>query len=293
MANTASQAAYAGKLSTVIPVSLPARDLNPESGGTRQQLRRDLMRLILEPGPGSRHRLAALAAEAEWPLPPTVTLVVARAPGVPSPAAGIRAAEVLAQSTAVLDGEVLADLTGTDAHLLVPGPVARSRGPALASALADWQVAMGLTVPLATAADSLRWARRALSLAESGAIDAGPLIWCEDHLLTLWLLADPRLADLVVRQQLSLLAHLTRRQRARILDTLGPWLETRGTAAEIAALLHVHPQTVRYRIRQIERAFGDRLADPDTRFVLELALRVMRVRQRQAAPPRPRTPAGK
>ena len=42
----------------------------------------------------------------------------------------------------------------------------------------------------------------------------------------------------------------------------------------MAAALDVHPQTVRYRVRQLRDLFGDRLEDPDARFELSLALRV-------------------
>jgi site-specific recombinase XerD len=41
-----------------------------------------------------------------------------------------------------------------------------------------------------------------------------------------------------------------------------------------------HPQTVRYRMRQIERIIGDDLADPDARFALEAGLRALRLRER-------------
>ena len=41
----------------------------------------------------------------------------------------------------------------------------------------------------------------------------------------------------------------------------------------MAAALDVHPQTVRYRIRQLRDLFGDRLEDPEGRFELALALR--------------------
>jgi DNA-binding PucR family transcriptional regulator len=40
----------------------------------------------------------------------------------------------------------------------------------------------------------------------------------------------------------------------------------------------VHPQTVRYRLRQLREVFGDVLGDPDARFGLQLALRVRRLR---------------
>jgi DNA-binding PucR family transcriptional regulator len=41
----------------------------------------------------------------------------------------------------------------------------------------------------------------------------------------------------------------------------------------VAERLHVHPQTVRYRVAQLRELFGERLDDPDARFELALALR--------------------
>jgi DNA-binding PucR family transcriptional regulator len=41
----------------------------------------------------------------------------------------------------------------------------------------------------------------------------------------------------------------------------------------MAAELGVHPQTVRYRLRQLRELFGTALEDPDARFELALALR--------------------
>jgi len=42
---------------------------------------------------------------------------------------------------------------------------------------------------------------------------------------------------------------------------------------EVAETLHVHPQTVRYRLGQLREDLGDSLDDPDVRFELHLALR--------------------
>jgi DNA-binding PucR family transcriptional regulator len=41
----------------------------------------------------------------------------------------------------------------------------------------------------------------------------------------------------------------------------------------VAAALHVHPQTVRYRLKRLRELFGERLDDPRVRFELALALR--------------------
>ena len=62
--------------------------------------------------------------------------------------------------------------------------------------------------------------------------------------------------------------------RARLRETLAAWLDRPGQVQAVAAALEVHPQTVRYRVRQLRDLFGDRLEDPDARFELSLALRV-------------------
>ena len=247
------------------------REAQRRSGAGLQHWRRRLLRLILEQPSVPRQGMAGLAEQADWPLPQAVTPVALR----PAPDSGRARGGI-----PLLDDDILADLDATQPLLLIPGPATQARQAELAGALACYHAAIGLTVPLAMAADSVRWAQQALSLAESGIIGDAALIRCEDHLVTLWLLSDAKLADQVVQQQLGTLAQLTPHQRAWVTDTLGPWLEKRGTAAEIAELLHVHPQTVRYRIKQFEQAFGDRLSDPEARFTLELALRVMRLRQR-------------
>ncbi|MFJ3811645.1 helix-turn-helix domain-containing protein [Streptomyces sp. NPDC090073] len=68
------------------------------------------------------------------------------------------------------------------------------------------------------------------------------------------------------------LFHFTSARRRRLEETLLSWLKW-GAAPEVAKALKIHPQTVRYRMRQIDKIFGAAIRDPDTRFVLELALR--------------------
>jgi hypothetical protein len=45
-------------------------------------------------------------------------------------------------------------------------------------------------------------------------------------------------------------------------------LDANGLPTKVLA----HPQTVRYRINQLQQLFGDKLTDPDARLTLELAL---------------------
>jgi DNA-binding PucR family transcriptional regulator len=57
------------------------------------------------------------------------------------------------------------------------------------------------------------------------------------------------------------------------------------SAPEVAAALGIHPQTARYRLRQLESLFGDRLDDPDFRFAAGL---VLYGRSLRSTKPRPR-----
>ena len=74
--------------------------------------------------------------------------------------------------------------------------------------------------------------------------------------------------------RLAPLARLRPGQRDRIAETLLAWLQLGENVTEVAQRIHVHPQTVRYRMRQIQDLFGDQLHDPDRRFELQLALRI-------------------
>lgn len=66
----------------------------------------------------------------------------------------------------------------------------------------------------------------------------------------------------------------TLREREPLLaDTLQAYLDGFGDIAAVAARLHVHPNTIRYRVRRIETLLDTSLADPDDRLVLGLGLR--------------------
>jgi DNA-binding PucR family transcriptional regulator len=135
-------------------------------------------------------------------------------------------------------------------------------------------------MPMAEAWHSLRWARRALALSRAGILCDDDVTFCEDFLVELWLLADDLLIDQLAKRRLGALATLTSMQRQRLAETFSAWLETRGTAPEMAERLKVHPQTVRYRMRNLERTLGGQLSDPDARFAIELVLRAARLRER-------------
>jgi DNA-binding PucR family transcriptional regulator len=66
----------------------------------------------------------------------------------------------------------------------------------------------------------------------------------------------------------------------RLLETLAVWLEHQGEVRPTAAELHVHAQTVRYRVAQLRELLGDRMGSADGRLELELALRARRLGHR-------------
>jgi PucR C-terminal helix-turn-helix domain/GGDEF-like domain len=216
--------------------------------------------------PADADLVNGLAKEAGWPLPRKVAVIVLASPepGRPELARTGNAPE--------LPSGTLADWTRPEPVLVLPDPDGPGRAGAIDRALGGCRAAIGPAVPLADAARSLRWARQALALSRRGILGGDP-VRCDEHLSTLLLLADTDLARALLRCQLAPLALLRPGQRERIAQTMLAWLELGQNAAEVAQHLYIHPQTVRYRLRQIQQLFGDRLRDPRCRFELVLALR--------------------
>ncbi|GAA4987310.1 hypothetical protein ACFQMG_05985 [Kitasatospora paranensis] len=87
---------------------------------------------------------------------------------------------------------------------------------------------------------ALRRARHLLAT-ETGVAPERSIAHCDDHLVRLWLLGDPTLVRRMTSRYLSAPAGMTPIQHHRLTDTLRVWPTTRGTAAEIARILGVHP----------------------------------------------------
>jgi DNA-binding PucR family transcriptional regulator len=95
--------------------------------------------------------------------------------------------------------------------------------------------------------------------------EAGTAVLLDEIVTTV--AADERLVDPRVR---GLQAH-----HPVLAQTLGVFLDSFGDIADAAEQLHVHPNTVRYRVRRIEQLLSTSLANPDVRLVLSLGLRVL------------------
>jgi DNA-binding PucR family transcriptional regulator len=170
------------------------------------------------------------------------------------------------------EGAIGAGLGGL-ACVLVPDPDAPGRRRKLTAACAGRSVALGPTVGLASAATSVRRAAATHALLSTGVLGDARFAVAQDHLAALVMSADPALAAELAQRELSPLADLAEGPRARLTETLGAWLDRPGQVQAVAAELGVHPQTVRYRLRQLRELFGERLEDPQSRFELALALR--------------------
>jgi hypothetical protein len=251
-------------------------------GGEMERRRRRLLDLLVADPPVSRQAIADRARAAGWPLPRMVAAVAradrgpgrgAAGPVPPGPLSGLVPGLLPA-----LPPDVLIDMVRPDPCLLVPDPDGPGRADLIERGLRGWMGALGPAVPLARASSSLRWARRALALSRRGIISAGPGVTrCDDHLSTLLLFSDEDLIQGLAGTRLAPLGQLRPAQQDTLAETLLAWLQNAGNARETARHLHVHPQTVRYRLRQLHALFGGMLLEPDLRFELEIALRARRL----------------
>ncbi|MWA00073.1 PucR family transcriptional regulator [Actinomadura sp. LD22] len=237
------------------------RELAAQSSASLQAARKRLLDVLLsDPDAGG---IEELARQAEWRLPQTVAAV----------ALG-ESWHAKHQMLPALEPDVLMDLHRPDPLLLLPDPQGPGRVEMLQRGLREVRFAIGTSVPLADAASSLHMARHALSLMRRGLLRQGNHIQCTDHLASLLILSDEEIARQVARHQLGTFTELRSVERSRLRETLLVWLSSGGTYPEVADQLHVHPQTVRYRMRKLTQMFGERLRDPQWRFEMLLALHV-------------------
>ncbi|GAB3065232.1 helix-turn-helix domain-containing protein [Intrasporangium mesophilum] len=211
--------------------------------------------------------LAAAAARAEWTPPTSLTAVLL-------PAAEARRAQASLGADTLQVGEDLQGIEDIDPDhpltlLLVPdadGPGRRH----LLRVLGGRHAVVGPPRRWVDAWSSYDRAIRTMALGERS--HGGIPIDSEQHLADLVITADPdALADLRA-QVLAPLAELPPATRDRLSATLLSWLLHQGRRDEVAAELHVHPQTVRYRMGQLRELFGDTLGDPALVRALVLAL---------------------
>ncbi len=235
-----------------------AQEQAAAAGEAQRRRRRLAMLLIQSPAP-DQSVVEEAAMDAGWQLPRSVAVLVWRPPE--KRIAGRLSADTLHAST---------DDAG---YALVPDPEAPGRRRELEAALDGYPAVIGPTVSWQEAAKSARRALAAHALLDEGLMPPTGLVNADDRLAALLLHADRGLLADLAQRRLAPLAAETDMSRGRLSETLLAWLDHQGRVPEIAASLHVHPQTVRYRLGRLRDCFGSALDDPEARFELMLALR--------------------
>ncbi len=227
------------------------------TGRVRQRYLQRLGRSLLRGDPADQ--LAASAERADWDPPRTLTAVVL-------PSSQVRSVLGSLDQRTLRPEEDLPDLPAdadesTIAVLLVPDADGPARGPLLRT-LRGHQAHVGPPRPWTGARASYLRVLRARSLplvtTGDGAVDT------ERHLTSIVVGSDDQaLADLR-RQVLAPFDDVRPATAERLVETLREWLFHQGRRDDVAEALHVHPQTVRYRMGQVRELFGDGLRDRET-----------------------------
>ncbi|WP_446665679.1 helix-turn-helix domain-containing protein [Flexivirga sp. B27] len=217
-------------------------------GRVRERRRERLAGALLERR--GKETVLKLAERADWVPPVTLTAIVLPAE---------RVSAITAQlGSGCLRAEDESDREHPVAVLLVPD----ADGPGrvhLLRVLAGRPAYVGPVRPWLDAGASYDRALRAHDLGFAGREPVDT----DDHLARLVTQADPLAHADLRAAALAPLAELPPATGERLAETLRSWLLHQGRRDAVAAQLHVHPQTVRYRMGQIRELYGDRLADPD------------------------------
>jgi sugar diacid utilization regulator/putative methionine-R-sulfoxide reductase with GAF domain len=205
-----------------------------------------------------------------------------------------QAADVLQRVAAARRLEPVLDLRGRDAVLLVRAEGgARSLREsveaflgAAAAGLGGVRLAGGLgrvCLGLRDYAESYREAELALRVAR--AAPDGERLRTHEDLGFYGLVARavaPAMLDELADHALEPLVRSDAETGAQHVRTLAAFLRSDRRLKPAAAALHVHVNTLRYRLARIERLLGVDLEDVEARFQLELAVRVLEARGRVA-----------
>lgn len=235
-----------------------------ERAGEVDRHEAEMIELLVRGGRGlDAASLSAAADAAGWRLPLTLAVVLWR------PEHGRHPADRLPS------GSIITELGGAGEPrffcAIVPDPAGPGRDEELRLSLAVAPCGVGSAVQPADGRHSFRHALAALELAE--ARGAGGPLFADEQRAALLARADLPLAAAAAAGHLAALDSETEMSRERLRATLLAWLRHDGSVPNAAAELHVHAQTVRYRLARLRELLGDALDDPDCRFEIEVALR--------------------
>jgi len=231
-----------------------------ELGDERRRRARELVALLLREPAAEQADLRSASQLAGWALPSRVAALAC-----PERDVGVVTRRMPADSLAtVLEGA---------GCILFSDPDGPGRAAFPERAADGTRLALGPSGPLLSLPASWSLARAALRASEAGAFPATGLIRVDDRLADLLLFEGSGLAARIAARRLAALDELTEKARERMCETVLAYVRHGGNAVAMAAALHVHPQTARYRTSRLRELLGDQLDDPDARFELEIALR--------------------
>ncbi len=232
-----------------------------ESEGLRERRRRELALLLMREPAAEAADLRAAAQAAGWKIPRRL--------------AALACAEAdLARLARRLPVDSLVTQLDELGCVLVPDPVGPGRASAIERAAAESEVALGpVGGPGAQTGESWRLAKSALRAMGAGALPSRGLVSAEDHLAELLLFEGSAFATRIAVRRLAAFDPLTEKARERMRETALAYVRQQGNSVAMAAALHIHPQTARYRVARLRELLGNQLDDPDARFELEIALR--------------------
>ncbi len=235
-------------------------DAQAELEDERRRRADELVALLVREPPAESADARSAAQLAGWTLPGSVAALAC-------------AGENLGAVMRRLPADALSAVLDGSGCVLFPDPTGPGRDALLARAAHGLPLVLG---PEGTPADlpaSWSLAKGALHAAEAGVLPAAGLLEVDDRLADLLLFEGGALAARIAARRLAPLETLTEKARQRMRETALAYVRHGGNSVAMAADLHVHPQTVRYRIGRLRELLGEQLEDPDARFELEIALR--------------------
>lgn len=194
-----------------------------------------------------------------------------------------RLADVMALSASAFRRDAQLASRGSRIYVLLPHTQARSVASWVRGTLGAMRTELGVQLRAAIAApvaglagaaaaraevdrvlDSA--ARHPISIGQVTSLDEARTTVLVDEIVTLIgtekRLVDPRVTELCERDPV-------------LGQTLRIYLDSFGDIADAAEALQVHPNTVRYRVRRIEKLLSTSLGDPEVRLLFSLGLRVL------------------
>ena len=221
-----------------------------------------------------------------------VGLVVEQPGGDATPFVSRQAAEVIQRLAEARRLEPVLDLRGRDAVLLLraddrtgpPRPAVGALLGAAGAALGGARLAGGMgrvCLALGDYAESYREAALALQIARVS--PEGQRLRTHEDLGFYGLVARavaPAMLDAMADRALEPLVRSDARTGAQYVRTLATFLRADRHLKPAAAALHLHVNTLRYRLARIERLLGVDLDDVEARFQLEFAVKLLEARGR-------------